>query len=136
MPVEVLTRDEIEKIVEERIRKLLVEETSKQQPTDDIREEFAKLDSQIVEINKRIDGLSEKKLARTAAPPSLENILRSELGELADVLDIRSQQDQLVLRPRRYLDLRDFKTVSEVVRKRGGFWSSMNRTFIVKTVRR
>lgn len=135
MPVEVFTKDEIEKMVEEIVRKLLAEETNKQQPIGDIREELAKLSDQIAEISKRIDGLSEKRLTKAATTPSLENVLRSELGELADVLDIRSQQDQLVLRPRRYLDPRDFRTVSEVVRKHGGFWSSMNRTFIVKAIR-
>jgi uncharacterized coiled-coil DUF342 family protein len=135
LPVEVFTKDEIEKMVEEIVRKLLAEETNKQQPIGDIREELAKLSDQIAEISKRIDGLSEKRLTKAATPPSLENVLRSELGELADVLDIRSQQDQLVLRPRRYLDPRDFRTVSEVVRKHGGFWSSMNRTFIVKAIR-
>jgi uncharacterized coiled-coil DUF342 family protein len=135
LPVEVFTKDEIEKMVEEIVRKLLAEETNKQQPIGDIREELAKLSDQIAEISKRIDGLSEKRLTKAATTPSLENVLRSELGELADVLDIRSQQDQLVLRPRRYLDPRDFRTVSEVVRKHGGFWSSMNRTFIVKAIR-
>lgn len=136
MPVEVLTREEVERIVEEKIRKLLTESVPASQGVDETRVEIAKLKAQIAEMSGRISDLAARPAAGAVPAPPIEDILRSELGGLAELLEIRSQPDQLTLRPRRYLGSQDFRSVSEVLRRHGGFWSSMNRFFIIRKARR
>jgi len=136
LPVEVLTKEEIERIVEEKIRQMLAEKAPASQAEDETKVEIAKLKAQIAEMSGRISELSAKPAAGAVPAPNIEDILRSELGGLAELLEIRSQPDQLTLRPRRYLGSQDFRSVSEVLRRHGGFWSSMNRTFIIRKARR
>lgn len=130
MPIEVLTREETEKIVEEKIKKQL--ETLLMQSTSDIKAEIAKLRTEIAETAKRVDRLSTGTVCKAETSRPLEDILKEELGQLIQVLEIKSQPDQLILRPTRYLSTRDFRLVSETVRRHGGFWSSVNRIFIVR----
>jgi len=132
LPVEVLTREEIERIVEEKIKKLVAETPPPLPPEAEIKVEIAKLKAQIAEMIARIEEMSAKPPAKVAAPPPIEHVLRGELGGLAELLEIRSQPDQVILRPRRYLGTQDFRSVSEAIRRHGGFWSSMNRTFIIR----
>lgn len=130
LPIEVLTREETEKIVEEKIKKQL--ETLLMQSTSDIKAEIAKLRTEITETAKRVDRLSTGTVSKAETSRPLEDILKEELGQLIQVLEIKSQPDQLILRPTRYLGTRDFRLVSETVRRHGGFWSSVNRIFIVR----
>jgi len=132
LPVEVLTRDEIERIIEEMIKKLVAEIPSTPQVDAEIKAEIADLKAQIAEMSGRIDELSAGLPAKAVAPVRVEDALRGELGGLAELLEIRSQPDQITLRPRRYLGGQDFRSVLEAVRRHGGFWSSMNRTFVIR----
>ena len=129
LPVEVLTSEEIEKIVEEKIRKRSAE---MQQPDTEIKAEIAILRAQIAELTGRVNELSASPLSKAPVPPTFEDALRSELGGLAELLEIRSQPNQVTLRPRKYLGTQDFRSVSDAVRRHGGFWSSMNRAFIIR----
>lgn len=136
MPVEVLTREEIERIVEEAVRKLLAEKAAAAQADDKTRTEITELKAQIAEMSRRINELSKRPATEATPAPSIEDTLRSELGGLAELLEIRSQTDQLTLRPKRYLGTQDFRSVSEILRRHGGFWSSLNRAFIVRKAKR
>lgn len=135
MPVEVLTREEIERIIEEKIKKL-AEAMPTSHADEETKVEIAKVKAQLSEMSGRIDELTAKPIAKVAPTPVVEDALRGELGGLVELLELRSQPDQLTLRPRRYLGSQDFRSVSEVVRRHGGFWSSMNRAFIVRKAKR
>jgi len=131
LPVEVLTRDEIERIIEEMIKKLAAGIPSTQLDAE-IKAEIANLKAQIAEISGRINELSAGLSTKAVAPVRVEDALRGELGGLAELLEIRGQPDQVTLRPRRYLGSEDFRSVLQAVRRHGGFWSSMNRTFVIR----
>lgn len=132
LPVEVLTSEEIEKIVEEKIRKRSAE---MQQLDTEIKAEITMLKAQIAELTGRVNELSASPPSKAPVQPTFEDALRSELGGLAELLEIRSQPNQVTLRPRRYLGAQDFKSVSDAIRRHGGFWSSMNRAFIIRRAR-
>ncbi len=132
LPVEVLTRDEIERIIEEKIKKLATETPPTPQVDTEIKVEIADLKAQIAKMSGRIDELSAGLPAKAVTPLRIEDALRGELGGLAELLEIRGQPDQVTLRPRRYLGGEDFRSVLQAVRRHGGFWSSMNRTFVIR----
>jgi len=132
LPVEVLTRDEIERIIEEMIKKVVSEIPSTPQVDAEIKAEIKNLKAQIAEMSDRINELSAGLPAKAVAQVPVEDVLRGELGGLAELLEIRSQTDQVTLRPRRYLGREDFRSVMETVRRHGGFWSSMNRIFVIR----
>lgn len=135
MPVEVLTREEIERLIEEKVKRLLAEAAPVSQAEAEIQGEIAKISAQISEMKSRIESLSAKPPAKTVPAPSMEDALRGELGGLSELLEIRSQPDQVTLRPKRWLGTQNFRSVSEVVRRHGGFWSSVNRTFIIRRIK-
>lgn len=126
MPIEVLTKEEIEKIVEEKLKKLLLE--------TEISKKIAQLESTAAKLKDDIVKLSVNELAVTQAGP-VAIALTNDLAELADLLQIRAASDSVTLRPKRYLATQDFRAVSEIVRRHGGFWSSERRVFIVRKTR-
>jgi len=123
MPVEVLTREEIEKIIEEKLRKL---------PSEmEIWKEITEFKSSILKLKDDIAKLSVKEPEVARVQP-LSATLMNELGERVDLLDVRNTSDSVTLKPKRYLGTQDFSAVREMVRRHGGFWSSQRRMFIVR----
>jgi len=131
LPVEVLTSEDVERMIEEKIRKA-TETLPTQQTCSEIIAEISKLRTEISEMTKRIENLSTAAAVQPSPSRPVEEALKEELGQLAEALEMRRQGDQLVIRPLRYLGMRDFRLVSDAVRRHGGFWHRMNRVFIVK----
>jgi len=123
MPIEVLTREELEKLVEEKLRKLLSEM--------EISKKIAELESSIAKLKDDIAKLSVKE-AVVAEPQPVAAALTRDLAERADLLEIRATMDSVTLKPKGYLGAQDFRAVSEIVRKHGGSWSSARRMFVVR----
>jgi len=123
MPIEILTREELEKLVEEKLKKLLSEM--------EISKKIAELGSSIAKLSDEIAKLSVKE-AVVAEPEPVTAGLTRDLAQRADLLEIRATMDSVTLKPKGYLGAQDFRAVSEIVRKHGGFWSSDRRMFIVR----
>jgi len=113
MPVEVLTKEDMEKIVEE-LKKKIVE-----------------LESSIVDLRNRVSNVPivEPKVADMEL---VAQALLKELGERSNLLEISVGKDFVTLRTKRYLDMEDFRVVTDVVKKHNGFWSSEKRSFIIR----
>lgn len=122
MPIEVLTREEVEKIIEEKIKKFVVE--------SDLARKIAELESLTRELKDNVAKLS----AAPLKPLGVREALVMDLAERADLLEILESKDSLMLRPKRYLGTQAFRAVSEIVRKHGGAWSSDRRMFIIKKI--
>lgn len=131
LPVEVLTSEDVERMIEEKIRKA-IETLPTQQTCTEISAEISKLRTEISEMAKRIENLSTAAAVKPLPSRPVDEVLREELGQLAEALEMKRQGDQLVIRPLRYLGMRDFRLVSDAVRRYGGFWHRTNRVFIVK----
>jgi hypothetical protein len=123
LPIEVLTREEIERLVEEKLKKLLSE--------GEICKKITELESSTAKLRDEIARLSIKESA-AAGPEPVEAVLGRELAERADLLQIRTTSDSVTLKPKGYLGPQDFRAVSEIVKKHGGSWSSERRMFIVR----
>jgi len=123
MPIEVLTREEIEKIVEEKLKKLLLE--------TEISKKIAELESSTAKLRDAIAKLSIKEAA-VAEPEPVAASLTRDLAERVDLLEIRTTLDSVTLKPKGYLAAQNFRAVSDTVRKYGGLWSSERRMFIVR----
>jgi hypothetical protein len=123
MPIEVLTREELEKLVEEKLKKVLSEM--------EISKKIADLESSIAKLRDEIAKLSVKE-AVVAEPEPVAAALTRDLVQRADLLEIRATVDSVTLKPKGYLGAQDFRAVTEIVRKHGGFWSSDRRMFIVR----
>jgi hypothetical protein len=123
MPIEILTREEIEKIVEEKFKKLLSEM--------EISKKIVELESSTAKLRDAIARLSTKEAA-VAEPESVAASLTRDLADRIDLLQIRTTLDSVTLKPKGYLGAQDFRAVSDIVRKYGGLWSSERRMFIVR----
>jgi len=123
MPIEVLTREEIEKLLDEKLKKLLSE--------TGIWKKITELESSTAKLRDDIAKLSIRE-AVVAEPEPVAAALTRDLAQRADLLEIRTTLDSVTLKPKGYLGAQDFRAVSEIVRKRGGFWSSERRMFIVR----
>ena len=123
MPIEVLTREEIERLLEEKFKKLLVEA--------EIWKKIAELESRTVKLRDDIARLSIKQPA-VAETDVLTAALVEDLAHRLDLLEIRTTLDSVTLRPKAYLGSRDFRAVNEIVGKHGGSWSSERRMFVVR----
>jgi len=121
MPIEILTREELEKLVEEKLKKLLSEM--------EISKKIAELELSTAKLSDEIAKLSVKE---ALLPEPVATSLTRDLAQRADLLEIRSAVDSVTLKPKGYLGAQDFRAVSEIVRKHGGFWSSDRRMFIVR----
>lgn len=111
MPVEVLTRDEVEKIVEEKLRKII----------DDlaIEKKLVYLESAIAELKNKISTLSSPKPKVSEIELAAQTLLR-DLGERTKFLEISVTGDIIMLKKRRYLVANDFRKVEEIIKKHGG----------------
>jgi uncharacterized small protein (DUF1192 family) len=123
LPVEVLSREEIEKVVEEKLKKLLSE--------TEISKKIAELESSTAKLRDDIARLSAKEAA-VVEPEPVAAALTRDLAERADLLQVEIRLGSVTLKPKRYLAQRDFRAIAEAVKKYGGFWSSQNRTFIIR----
>jgi hypothetical protein len=123
MPIEVLTREEIEKLLDEKLKKLLSEM--------EISKKITELESSIAKLRDDIAKLSIKE-AVVAEPEPVAAPLTRDLAQRVDLLEIRTTSDSVTLKPKGYLGAQDFRAVSEIVRKHGGSWSSERRMFIVR----
>jgi len=70
--------------------------------------------------------------APVAQPKPVEAVLARDLAQRTSLLEIRTRLDSVTLKPKGYLGPQDFRVVSEVVKKCGGFWSSQTRMFIIR----
>jgi hypothetical protein len=123
MPIEVLTREELEKLVEEKLKKLLSEM--------EISKKIAELELSTAKLRDDIARLSVKE-APVPEPEPIAAALTRDLAQRADLLEIRATMDSVTLKPKGYLGAQDFRAVTEIVKKHGGSWSSDRRMFIVR----
>ena len=123
MPIEILTREEIEKIVEEKFKKLLSE--------TEFSKKIVELESSTAKLRDAIARLSIKEAA-VAEPEPVAASLTRELADRVDLLQIRTTLDSVTLKPKGYLGAQDFRAVSDIIRKYGGLWSSERRMIIVR----
>jgi hypothetical protein len=123
MPIEVLTREGIEKIVEEKLKKLLLDM--------EISKKIAQLESTVAKVKDDIAKPSIKEAA-VAEPETVAAALTRDLAQLEALLQIGITSGSVTLKPKAYLGAQDFRAVSEIVRKYGGVWSSERRMFIVR----
>jgi len=123
MPVEVLTRDEIEKIIEEKLRKIIDELAIKKKLTD--------LESATNELKSKISSPPSPKPKVSETEMVAQTLLR-DLGERTKFLEISIKGDTVVLKKRHYLKIDDFKKVEEIIKKHGGSWSSLKNAFIIR----
>ena len=122
MPIEVLTREEIEKIVEDKLKKVLSDMR--------IAEKIAEHNSSISKLTEDVSRLATREVPVPGAHPWVA-ALAKDLGPLADVLEIQDTKDSVTIRPKARLRQQDFITVRETVSQHGGFWSSQRRMFIL-----
>jgi hypothetical protein len=122
LPIEVLTREEIEKIVEDKLKKLFSDMR--------IAEKIAELKSSISKLTEDVSRLTTREAPVPSARPWV-TALAKDLGPLADMLEIQDTKDSVTLRPKIRLRQQDFITVKETVGQHGGFWSSQRRMFIL-----
>jgi hypothetical protein len=123
MPIEVLTREEIERLVEEKLKKLLAEA--------EILKKITELEFSTVKLRDDMARLSIKQPA-VAETDVLTAALVGDLAHRLDLLEIRTTLDSVTLKPKGYLGPQDFRAVNEIVRKHGGSWSSERRMFVVR----
>ena len=122
MPIEVPTREEIEKIVEEKLRKVLSDLQ--------IMKKITELESLTAKITEDLKKLSTGQVQMPATDP-LTAALTKNLSGLADLLQIQGASNSVTLKPKARLRDQDFRTVKETVSEHGGYWSSQRRMFIV-----
>jgi hypothetical protein len=122
MPVEVPTREEIERIVEEKMKKVLSDLQ--------IMKKIAELESSTLKLTEDLNKLSTKEAQMPPTDP-LTAALTKNLAGLAGLLQIQGSPDSVTLKPKARLRDQDFRTVRETIMEHGGFWSSQKRMFIV-----
>lgn len=132
MPVELLTREEIERVIEEKLKRLMAGMPLALEDVE-LKKKVVALESSIVELKERVASLSASltSLKPTVADPLVET-LKGDLGERAGLLEIRVEGNLVTLRPKGYLGTQHFRAVIEIVRKHGGNWASDRRAFIIR----
>jgi hypothetical protein len=123
MQIEVLTREEIEKIVEEKLKKLVAEA--------EIWKKIAELESSTAKLRDDIARFSIKEPSLTKSELVAAALFR-DLAQRADLLESKTTLDSVTLKPKAYLAAQDFRAISEIVKKHGGSWSSERRMFVVR----
>jgi len=122
VPVEVPTNEELEKVVEEKLKKVLSDLQ--------IMKKITELEFSTAKLARDLNRLSAKEPKEPTADP-LTTALKGDLAQLADLLQIQGTPDTVTLRPKTRLRDEDFSTVKETIIEHGGFWSSQRRMFIV-----
>ena len=133
MPVEILTREEIERVIEEKFKKLMAERPPTLLEGVELKKKVVELESSIVELKDKISSLSTSLTgSKPVVTDSLMETLKAELGERTGLLEIRVEGNLVILRPKRYLGSQHFRPVVETVRKYGGNWTPERRAFIIR----
>ena len=122
MPVEALTSEELEKVVEEKLKKILSDLQ--------IMKRITELESSTAKLGAYLNQLSVKEAKRSALDP-LTVALTKDLAQLAELVEIQGTADSVTVRLKTRLRDEDFRTIKETVVEHGGFWSSQRRIFIV-----
>jgi hypothetical protein len=91
-PIEILTRDEVEKLVEEKLKKLLSEM--------EISKKITELEFSIAKLRDDIAKLSIKE-AVVAEPEPVAAALTRDLAQRAELLQIGTAVDSVTLKPKR-----------------------------------
>lgn len=133
MPVEILTREEIERIIEEKLKKLMAGRPPTLLEDVELKKKVVALESSVVELKDKIASLSASLTGSKpiVADPLVET-LKVELGERVGLLEIRGEADLVILRPKRYLGSQHFRIVLDIARKHGGNWAPERRAFIIR----
>ena len=116
MPVEVLTREEIERLVQEVVQRFL---------------EQSGYSRRLSELEVTVNDLRSATLSPPAPSVPVYEGLMADLGERSRLLEVDSKTDVITLRPKGWLRSEDFRAISETIRKHGGAWSSMKKAFTV-----
>ncbi len=120
MPVEILTKEEIEIKIEDMLRKIIEESP--------LSMRLSHLEKEINDIKTL---LTKKELPSKTSP---DHPLITDLREKVNLLEIRLEKKLIILKPKHWLNTEDFKEISEIVKKHGGAWSTEQRSFILKKV--
>jgi len=118
MPIEILGRGELDRLIRETFRKLIDESS--------LLERFSNLETTVNELKLA----SLKQFAVTAAR-SPHQALARDLGHRVRMLDINFEGDPITLRPKWWLRTEDFRAIVEVFRRHGGTWSPEKRASIL-----
>jgi len=118
MPIEVLTRGELDRLIRETFTRLLEE--------SGLSERLSNLELSVNELK-----LASSKQPSAPASKPLQQALMADLGDRARFLDINLESDPVTLRPRQWLRTEDFRSIVETVRRHGGVWSPEKRVFII-----
>jgi hypothetical protein len=97
----------------------------------EISKKIAEPESSTAALRDEMAKLSAKQ-AVVPKPELAAAGLTRDLAHRADLLEIRVATDSVTLKPKGYLGAQDFRAVSEIVKKHGGFWSSDRRMLIVR----
>ncbi len=122
MPVEVLTREELERLIRELSARLLEESGLSKRLSD--------LEASVNEVKNAIS----RQVSAPTPEPTYQALI-SDLGERARLLDIDLEKEPITMRVKQWLRFEDFRAVSEVVKKHGGTWSPEKRAFILRITR-
>lgn len=131
MPVQVLTKEEIERIIDEKL-KTATQVTAPPSAVGELTTRVAKLEQEVAQLIQKTETTRPAAVDVTRPQP-IDQTLKAELGTLADLLEFRLEKDQLTLKPKKFLGRQNFRSVIEIVRKHGGRWSPQTQTFIVKS---
>lgn len=133
MPVETLTKEEIERVIEEKLKKLMAERPPALLGDVELKKEVVELESSIAELKGKMSLLSAPiPISKPMVVEPLVETLKVALGERVGFFEIRVEGDLVILRPKRYLGSQHFRAVIDIVRKHGGNWVPERRAFIIR----
>lgn len=133
MPVEIPTREEIEQIIEQKLKQATLEKPSVPHVIVELEARITKAEQTLENLARKLDALpTQQTTAEVGTPNTIEQTVRSELGPLADLLQFRSEKGQLILKPTKFLGRQNFKNVIEILRKHGGTWSPQSQAFTIR----
>lgn len=75
--------------------------------------------------------LSEEKIVPRAEKTTLAEQLKKELGDNLQYVDVILGQNDIRIRPKRFLETEVFRSIADVARKQRGRWDSDRRCFII-----
>jgi len=122
VPIEVLAKEKIEKLIEEKLKRILSDLQ--------IVKKITELEASATKLTLDLKKLS----AREGSTPALDLLteaLTKDLAGLGTLLLIQGEPDSVTLRTKTRLRDQDFRIVREIVSEHGGYWSLQKRMFIV-----
>ena len=131
MPVQILTREEVERLIDERL-KTGTRAAAPPSAVGELTTRVAKLEEEVAQLIQKPEA-ARQVAVEAARPKPIDQTLKAELGALTELLEFRLEKDQVILKPKKFLGRQNFRSVIEIVRKHGGRWSPQTQTFIVKS---